>query len=61
MQLAIHNCKRIRISFLKEIIGGGYVKEPLVLTDFASAGNTWDATSACLTWFINPKDPSKDR
>lgn len=52
---------KIRIPFLKEIIGGGYEKTTLLLTDFASAGNTWDETAAYLTWFINPKDPSKDK
>ncbi|AHF15722.1 hypothetical protein NIASO_12305 [Niabella soli DSM 19437] len=52
---------KMKIPFLKEIIGGGYEKEYLTLTDFASAGNTWDAASAYLTWFSIPKDPSKDK
>ena len=51
----------MKIPFLKEIIGDNDVKENLILTDFASAGNTWDKESAYLIWFTKPKDPTKDK
>lgn len=47
----------VKIPFKKEIVGDEDVDESLVLTDFASAGNTWTEESAYLIWFTEPIDP----
>ncbi len=51
----------MKIPFIKEVDGLIDKVEELVLTDFASSGNTWDESSAYVVWLQKIRDVSKEK